>query len=249
MAKSVLDYVQATLSVMDSDQVDTLGDTEESSQVAQLLVDVYEELMAREEWAHLEGPLTLTAAADVTSPAKFTVPEAVKSVKWLAYNVSEVGEYKKRDLFYLKPEEFLQRYSAGEGDSTKLLVDLGTNLHYYVSLDSWPTHWTSFDDLTIVMNAVNKTYDSTLTATKLQGWGVSLSPFQVTDTFIPDLPRHMEPLLQAELNRQAFQYFKQLESKPDEQKAQRQLARHRRENSRLTRESGVYYRNRFGRHG
>lgn len=249
MIKNVLDYVQATLSVMDSDLVDTIGDTEESSQIAHLLQDVYEELMAREEWAHLHGPLTLTAAADVTKPATFTLPADIKYVTSLSYNTSETGAYRKGDLCYLEPQVFLNRYSTGEGQANKLLVSVGTNLQYYCGLDNWPTHWTSFDDLTVVMNSVHKGYDSTLTADKLQGWGVTLAPFQVTDEFVPDLPRHMVPLLQAELNRQAFQYFKQIESKTDEQKAARQLARHRRENSRLTRPADQWYRNRFGRHG
>jgi len=247
MAKNVLAYVQACLNVMDSDQVDDNNDTSESLQVAEHLKEVYLELMNRQEWQHLHGAITLTAAADVNSPTQFAIPETVRYIDYLAYNTSEQGEYRRQELKYLEPECFVQRFANGEDATNKLLVTVGTKEQFYVTLDAWPMFWTSFDDQTIYMDAVHQDFDSTLVATKLSARGVIVPTFSVTNSHTPNIPLHMEPLLQAELNRECFKYFKQVESTSDEKKAKRQLARARRESSKIERESDRFYVNRFGR--
>lgn len=247
MAKTVLDYVQNCLSVMDSDNVDQINDTVEAMQVANQLKEVYYELLARQDWPFLRKPLTLVAAADTDNPTQFTIPDAVKIVESLNYNASETGGYVKRDVCYVEPMEFVHRCQASEDATDYQLVTLGDNVRFYVATNRWPSIWTSFDDETVVMDAVHQTYDSTLVSSKLGGYGIVLPTFTVEDDFVPTIPSNMEPLLQAELNRQCFRYFKQVESTADEQKAQRQLARGRREASKSDRPADRYYRNQFGR--
>lgn len=247
MAKTLLEYVQNCLSVMDSDNVDTINDTVESMQVANQLKEVYYELLARQDWPFLRKPLTLTGNADTDAPTSFTIPDAIKLIEQLRYNVSETGAYVKRDLCWVEPEDFVDRCQASETSTDHQLVTLGDNVKFYVALNRWPSIWTSFDDDTVVMDAVHQTYDSTLQSTKLAGHGIVLPTFTVEDDFVPTIPSNQEPLLQAELNRQCFRYFKQVESITDEQKAKRQLARGRRESSKSDRPADRYYRNRFGR--
>lgn len=232
---------------MDSDNVDTINDTVESMQVANQLKEVYYELLARQDWPFMRKPITLTASADVDSPTSFTIPDAVKLIEQLSYNSSETGGYVKRELCYVEPEAFLDRCQASEDSTDHQLVTLGDNVRFYVALNRWPAIWTSFDDLTVVMDAVHQTYDSTLQSTKLSGHGYVLPTFTVDDDFVPTIPSNMEPLLQAELNRQCFRYFKQVASETDESKANRQLARSRREASKTDRPADRYYRNQFGR--
>lgn len=247
MAKSVLEYVQACLSVMNSDEVDEINETTESIQVAELLKEVYYELLNREEWPWLHGPITLTAAGDTDNPTQFTIPATVKYIESLAYNVSESTGFVRKELLWLPPSEFALKFATGEGISTKQLVTLGTQVNFYVSDDRWPTWWTTFDDATIVCDAFHSDYQSTLTSNKVSAFGVSIPTFDVTDEFTPDVPLHIEPLLQAELNREAFQYFKQTESVPDERKAQRQLARARREAARANRDKDDRFSAKYGR--
>lgn len=247
MAKTVLEYVQNCLSVMDSDNVDTINDTVESMQVANQLKEAYYELLARQDWPFMLKPLTLTANADVDAPTSFTIPDAIKLIEKLSYNASETGGYVKRDLCYVEPSLFIDRCQASEDSATHQLVTLGSGVKFYVAIDRWPNIWTTFDDVTVVMDAVHQTYESTLTSAKLTGHGTVLPGFTVDDDFVPLVNSNMEPLLQAELNRQCFRYFKQVESVTDEQKARRQLARGRREASKADRPLDNYYRNRFGR--
>ncbi len=247
MAKTVLEYVQSCLSVMDSDNVDTINDTVEAIQVANQLKENYFELLARQDWPFMKRAIMLTAAADTDSPTKFTIPENVKLVEWLKYNTSETGSYRPRDLCYLEPDCFLDRVAASESATNTTLVVLPSRVKFYVRTDSWPSVWTTFDDVEVHMDSVHNDYESTLTEDKLTGWGVAIPDFTIEDDFTPLIPLNMEPLLQSELNRDSFRYFKQTESAADERKAARQLARGRREASRVERPSDIYYRNRFGR--
>jgi len=247
MAKTVLEYVQACLSVMNSDEVDAINETTESEQVAQLLKEVYYEVINREDWPWLRGPITLTGLANTAKPTSFTIPPTVKYIEEVSYNVSESSGYIRKDLVWVEPDEFLRRFSGGEGVSTKQLVTLGSQVLFYVSNDRWPEYWTSFDDSEIVCDAFNTDFQSTLTAAKVSAYGITIPAFQVSDQFTPDGPSHIEPLLQAELTREAFQYFKQTESVPDERKARRQLARARREAERTNRDADNFYANNYGR--
>lgn len=248
MAKTVLEYVQACLNTMDSDQVDAIADTAESMQVAEHLKEVYEELINREDWAFLFGPATLTAAADVTQPTKFTVPETVRFLETIKYDIADAGdEYVGRELKYLEPVDFLNRFSNQPDQTSTQLVTVNSQIKFYVRNDQHPRYFTSFDELTIHCDAFDSSIEATLTSARMSVWACSTPTFTVADGFAPVIPRHMEPLLQSELNRQAHLYFKQQVSTPDEKKASRQLANARRRDSRITRETDEYYTNGFGR--
>lgn len=250
MPKSVLQYTQACLSAMNSDLVDAIADTSESMQVASLLEEVYAELMNREDWAFLFSPIALTGAGDSNFPTKFTIPENVRFIETVRYDIAGLtGEYKPREMLYLHPEEFVQRYGNLPDRSETNLVTLGNQIKFYVYNNRQPSVWTSFDDLTIYMDGVNTSITSTLTSGRVSAWGVINPSFSVTDGFVPLIPTQMEPLLQAELNRQAFEYFKQTNSKTDEAKAQRQLAQARRRDSRITRQDAIAYHVGYGRGG
>lgn len=234
--KTVLEYVQNALSVMDSDNVDSINDTAEASQIANQLKEVYDEIMNRQDWPFLSRAITLNAAVDTDNPTQFAIPENIKLIDELSYNVSEDSGYIRKDLRWCEPREFLQQLADGEDDSTKQLITYGAKLQFYVRNDHWPTFWTTFDDINVVMDAFNNSFDSTLMTTKLHGWGIVIPSLTITDTTVPAIPLHMEPLLQAELNRECFLYFKQTESVPDERKARRQIAQARRNGARVGRD-------------
>lgn len=243
--KNVLEYVQACLNTMDSDQVDQIADTAEATQVAELLRDVYFELLNRQEWEFLKGPVTLTAAGDLTKPTKFTVPEGLRHLHKLWYNVDESGGLNRRELIYVEPEEFLQR-AGGSAATGKLLVTEGEQLQFYVRTDRMPTYYTTFDDQTIYCDAYKETVETSLVSSKISAYGVSVPEFEVSDSFTPELPENMVPLLQHTLNATAHLYFKQQASAPDEARVRRQLSQARSRNS-VAASRSTYYANQFGR--
>ena len=50
--KTLLEITQSVLSSMNSDNVNSISDIEESLQVAEKAREVYEDLMALEDWEH-----------------------------------------------------------------------------------------------------------------------------------------------------------------------------------------------------
>lgn len=244
--KTVLQYVQACLSTMDSDEVDGINETAESMQVANLLADCYDELLNRQEWEFLKGPLTFTAMGDSTQPTGFTIPPGLRHVHNLWYNVDTSGGVTRRELKYVEPERFLLSFGGGSAQSNKLLVTLPNQLQFYVRIDQQPTVYTTFDDKTIYCNAVDQSVEATLVSSKVSALGVRIPAFQVADQFVPDIPEHMVPLLQATLNSVSHLHFKQQASVPDEARVRRQMQQARYRNSKVASREN-YYSNAFGR--
>lgn len=237
--KTVLNYVQATLNAMDSDLVDSINDTEEALQVANELQDTYYELLNREDWEFLHQPARLTGAADTSNPTKLLIASEIKRFDFIAYQDGD----RSHELTYLPPAEFLRRYAAG-GTDRQLVTD-GSGVNFYVTTNKRPQYFTSFDDESIICDSFESAVESTLQGAKTSCVGVVIPAFSVTDSHTPDIPQHMEPLLQSMLNAACFTYFKQTNSGTDQQRGVRQLAQARREESKVSRKN--YYANQFGR--
>lgn len=244
--KTVLEYVQGALNIMDSDQVDSIADTEESMQVANLLRDVYDELMTRQEkgWSFLNRTIQLEASVDTSQPTRLVLPERTRHLKKLWYNVSdEAGKVKNREIKYVCPEDFICRF--GTPGDTRQLVTTPEGISFYVFNDRMPSFYTSFDDRVLYLDSFDSSVETTLTSSRAVAFANVLPELIVEDEHVPDLPLDMVPLLTSTLNAAASLTFRQMASAPDETRARRQIAQLRRTESKLTRER--YYHNAFGR--
>lgn len=236
--KTVLEFVQNTLSSMDGDLVDSINDVFESEQIAELLRECYYNFINRQDWDFLKGPINPISAGDTASPTKFTLEQPVRYVEWLRYNIAETGgDVDFKDMVELEPAEFLARYSSS-GD-TKQYVTVGDQIGFYVNNDRAPSFYTTFNDVDLYFDSFDDSIDTTLISSKLFGKGVIRPDFQVQDTFIPTIPNHLEQLLQHELNSAAHLYFKQQASPYDERERLIQMGRARRNQSRTQRQT--YY--------
>lgn len=244
---SLLQLVQRVLSSMDSDRVDTIDETEESVQVAELARDVYYEMITDGEWPFLHSAIRVASQNNPANPTAVDLQDDVRQIMWLRYNVAQVGDEPQfRELRYEEPTEFASRRSVpGQG---RLLVTIGDNLQCYVSTDTQPGYWTSFDDGTIYLDAVDQDLESTIQASKLTVYGVRIPDFLVEDDFVPDFPAHFFPLYLAELRKAAFGYFKNSQSPRDAAISISQRAQVRRLPNRTgpTRE-GSYFNTNYGR--
>ena len=65
MAKlTLLEIVQDIMNDMDSDEVNSISDTEESSQIAQIVKTTYFEILGRRDWPHLSKFTNLNSISD-----------------------------------------------------------------------------------------------------------------------------------------------------------------------------------------
>ena len=215
---TVLEMTQKILSSMDSDDVNSISDTEEALQVVDIIEDTYNHLIVELDPPSLRGTCQLVNSGDITQPTTLTIPSTVSEISDIKYEITDVGDdnRKFRDLDYLEPQDFIDRLlirSSGDANVDELKSPSGTPL--FIFTDKFPRFWTSFDDNTIVGDAYDKSVSTTLLGTSTTVLCTTLPTFSKTDTFIPDFPEKAFPLLLAESKRACHIYLKQQDSVVD----------------------------------
>lgn len=207
MAKlSLLDMVQNILSALDSDPVNSIDDTVESAQVADIVKESFFDLMSQRDWPHLHTLSSLVGLGDTNNPTRMMIPETLNKIKWLKYNRVEIT--------YMEPKEFQDMI-----DNRTPLTGVVNGAGYITNSD--PTYWTSFDDKYIVFDGYDSTADDTLQQSKSIVYGVIVPTWSHVDNFIPNLPEKFFPTLLAEAKAQAFVNLKQQANAREERKSQR----------------------------
>lgn len=206
MKLTLLDMVQSILSAIDSDEVNSIDDTVEAVQVAQLVKEAYFDLLGHRDWPFLRGLYSLNGLADLTRPTTMQMPEELNKVYWIKYN--------KKEVVYVEPDVFIDMLH-NRTEQASVTDSNGYNLN------ADPSYWTSYNDTEIVFDSIDKSADSTLQASKTVVFGVKAPTWTHTDTFIPTLPEKMFPTLLAEAKSQAFVNLKQQVNAREERKAQK----------------------------
>lgn len=206
MKLSLLDITQKILSSLDSDPVNSIDDTVESVQVADIVKESYYSLMAERDWPFLHQLGTLEGLADLSNRTKMRIPEDVNKIKWVKYN--------KKEIQWLPAPEF------------KHLVDTRTEEAGIVDSDGFvlnrdPEYWTSYDDDYVIFDAINLENETTLHASNSSIYVVKAPTWQHIDTFVPDIPDKFFPTLLAEAKSQAFVELKQTSNAREETRARR----------------------------
>jgi hypothetical protein len=248
---TLLQVVQKTLEAMGSDDVNSISDSVEATQIAQLAEDAFYEILNQKEWPFLQKLRQLEPLADADYPNYLKIPAGVVRIDHLKYDVTDpndedAGAFMKWvEVNWVTPTEFVDEVQTRNTLDTTITVitDLnGVKLPIYSEQD--PSMWTSFDDKYIVFDAWRSDIESTLQANRSQAQVVEYPDFSLDDDFIPDWPVHMFQLWLAEVKSTAFIYMRQEASPKDEQRARRGLAVLRRSASRTNEDDGKV---RFGR--
>lgn len=223
MAKlTLISMVQKILVSMDSDDVNSLYDTEESIQIVDIIEDTYNFLMSEKNWPHLERTCQLISTSDSTTPTHLIVPSDVVEIGTLKYEVTESLDTDRKfsDLKYHTPQAFIDKMlNRASGDDNVDEVLLEDNTPIFIFNDRKPTFWTSFDDNIVVMDAYDSSEETTINGSKTIVLCTVLPSFTKEDTFIADLPDKMFPLFLAESRRACHLYLKQQDSAVDAKRA------------------------------
>ena len=185
------EIVEDILNDLDSDPVDSIEDTVESQQVAQIVETTYNNIIAGRDWPHLYKLFQLTATSGST-PTHMTLGNTVTDVKYIKYNVRTSTD--TRDKFthinFVEPQEFMLRTDARDSSASNIdAVTDPSGLQILVHNDRAPTFWTSFDNNYIVFDSYDSAVDATnLTAAKTQCYGKIEPTVTRTDSFYFDLP-------------------------------------------------------------
>lgn len=206
MHMTLLEMVQSILSDMDSEDVNSISDTVEAEQIASVVRDTYYNIVAGREFPEHEQLLKLTALSDSNYPTHMRLPDTVRRIDKVWYNVSTDGGIEFRELRWIDPDSFLTL--RAEGSNTTQISDKNSGSIYLVGNDAMPTYYTSFDNYYIVMDSHDSTVDTTLQASKSRCRGLIYPEFTLTDSFTPDLDMNWFPYLLAEAKSACFSIFK-----------------------------------------
>ena len=225
MKKTLLKIVQAVLNDLDSDAVNSIGDTVESQQVAQIVQDCFYEMMGNRNWPHTRKILQLDASGDTTKPNYLKLPENLKEMVFFRYEKQKASDTKivVEDVRYLPPDEFLSFISGRNSDNNNVqVVEDFSGPKLLIFNDKAPEYYTSFDDTYLVTDSFDSDVDTTLQKSKSQAVAYVVPTWIESDEFIPDLPIDAFPALIEESKSTASIVLKQVANQKAEQKANRQ---------------------------
>ena len=213
MKKTLLQMVQSVLSDMDSEPVNSIQDSDEALQVANVIQETFYNIIAARSIPEHDRLIKLTALADSSRPTHMKYPTNLKDIR--------LFEYDGREVYYKDPIKFLNDMPAPTADDAVEVLDPISSTKLYITNTKAPRYYTSFDDEYIICDSYDALVDSTLQEVKTRCWGSMVPTFSLTDSYTPDLDEVLFPYLLAESKSVCFSLFKAGSDPKIEQSARR----------------------------
>ena len=226
MRYTLIEMVIRVLESIDSDEVNTIGETPESLAVANIIKENYYNIVGELEPKDIHTLFHLDASTDDTKPCVMYLPQNISKVELLQYNVGpSLTDVTLRPLEYKTLPEFMKMVGGLDTDvdwvSNQTLNWGDGDFTFKLRNDVWPTWWTSPDDHTLIFDAYKADVEDTLTAVRTYGTGYRIPSFQMVDNYVPDLdPKSFQLLLQSAKNQASIE-LKQVENSDAKAKARR----------------------------
>lgn len=224
MKYSLLDMTQTILSSLDSDEVNSIEDTAESRQVAQVIRTAYFNIMARTNLPEHKQLFNLVSSSDATQPVLMTRPTNTRKLEWIKYRMVDTSE--GTDSFeyvtILPLQQFLDMIHQLDPDETTVDSMTLNSFTFYYQNDRNPTYCTVVDDYYVVFDSYDIVEELTLQSSKTLCYGLIIPSFTMSDSYVPDMDDQQFPLLLNEAKSLAFLELKQVTNEKAEQESKRQ---------------------------
>lgn len=233
-----LELVQNILSSMDSDNVNSISDTEEASQIQIVLKEVYNNIISRRRWEFLKKTRQLENVSDITRPNKMKIPDNVTRIEcfnWQTIDAKDPERKPWKQLSYLPPCDFIKHVQSRDVEQLKIqgrvLEVVNDDLVPIPMItDKEPSYWTSFDDVHVYLdNFTDVGTNATATSPRTSVDVTQQQLWRDGDLEIQFLPPEMFPLLLAEAKSTCWLNFKGASNAKAEQVASRQYIKMREE--------------------
>lgn len=221
---TLLEIVQKILNDMDSEEVNAIGDTSESLQVAGIVEDTFYAIISNRLIPEHKEMTKLTSLSNSATPTHFQYPDNATDVSHVWYDTSDDGSLEYTEIDFVEPEVFLSRTDGRTSNYISVLDPVsGTTLR--IQNNKQPEFYTTFDDDYIVMDSYDATVSTTLTTNKSRAMCQKVPTFTISDSFVPDIDDNYFPLLIAESKSTAMSLLKGQPDPKIEQQARRQRTR------------------------
>lgn len=222
MKMTLLEMTQNILAALSEDNVNSIGDTQSSYDVANIVRETYDELFAHTNVPERMGLIQLEGLADVNRPNYLRIPTDVLRFKWVKYRNDTTGNYESVE--YLTPDHFIAIMINSGRDSLMDVEDFSGAV-LKVQTNKQPTYWTTFDDKHLVFDSFNSGLENTMHQSKVMAFGESYKTWTHEDNFIPNIDPELFPRLLAEAKSVSFINLKQMTSAKEEARSRRQLVK------------------------
>ena len=155
---TLLDMTQDILSDMNSDEVNSITDTAESLQVAQIIKSSFYNIVDGKDFPWLKELFQLSTSGTVSKPTHMKLPETIIDLDWIKYNAKKPTETRNRYevVKYKTPEDFLALIDVRDSTASNVqVVTDSTGIKLSIINNTAPTYFTSFDDETLVFDSFN----------------------------------------------------------------------------------------------
>lgn len=225
--QTLLEMTQNILSAMNSDEVNSIGDTVESLQVAEEIRNTFYEIFSNRDLGENQGLVNLESSGDSDMPHVLKLPANISGIKWFRY--MDTRNNRLTDVDYLEPEEFITRViseTVSPPSPYALVTLLPTSpVTHYIKTNQAPNYFTVLQEGYIVCDAYDSDEESNLTGSNAFAWGFFNPAFELEDSFVPAIDDNLFPFLIAEAKSACFINIKQVANSKEEQRARRQLVR------------------------
>lgn len=196
MKSTLLEIVQDILNDISGDEVDSINDTTEATQIANIVRRSYYHIISQKDLPEHKGMFNLVESASTSAPVKMTLPSHALRVYWIKYDKYLSGETDSvwDDVYFLEWDSFIAMQNMLDEDATNVTsmtvttADSDTwELKYQT--DRHPTYWSTPGDSTLYFNSYNSSVDTDnyLYQEKTQCYGLIKPTFTLSDGFTPDL--------------------------------------------------------------
>ena len=194
--RTILKLVQDLGEGINSDEIDSLGETAEVVRIENILKQTVSEILDRKTWEFMKDKVRQLddRALSSTQLNTLLIPSDVTLIKCLKYKDDNGKFY---EVTYLQACDFIAKLQSRT--STQDDIDIITNsdgVELLVKNDIVPQYWTSFDEETITFDAYNLT---TGTGNLIADSVIIADVMPVTDFTDPiavlNMPERMETLV------------------------------------------------------
>lgn len=210
MKYSLLEIVQEILNDMDSDEVNSISDTTESLQVANIVKETFYHLVSQQALPEHESLFNLDASGDNTQPVLMYIPSNILKLYSIKYDKKLNGrtETAFSPVKFLDIPEFLERSQALS--TTTVISELvdgviveseqnnpyvssmtvpinGLNFEFKFYTNKAPDYYTVIGENYVIFDSYDSSVDTTLQKSKTYCYGLLEQTFTLSDTFTPPL--------------------------------------------------------------
>lgn len=230
---TLLDITQEVLSAISGDEVNTIGETTESLQVATIVKRKTLDIWARSHTPEREQLIQLTASGDPAFPVLMYIPDEVDNIQWIKYfNNKTAGTTVVPGYQYvtiLPIQQFIDHVNGFNPTDATVdsfifanTINYPGNFTFYYKDNRQPTYCTIITNRYVIFDSFDTALDSTLQSSKTMCLGQVEPLFLMEDTFVPQLNDNQRSLLLNEAKALAFLELKQIQHPKAEQEIQRQ---------------------------